>query len=203
MFLKVSKDIQNNKEYLCEVDAAIGDGDHGISMKKGFMEVEKALKEKKVDEIKDIGEIFKIIGMSLVKKIGGAAGPIFSTIFISASKIAKNKKNADLNLFYEMFEQSLRDVCKRGNSELGDKTLIDALDPAVQSLKSSTQKKYDLEKAFKLASKKAAEGVERTKNLQPRQGKSRYLQDRAVGHQDAGATSISIIFESMKDYIIS
>ena len=203
MTIKIAERIQENKDYLCEVDAAIGDGDHGISMSKGFKEAEQRLLDLDKNELSSIGEVFKVVGMSLLDKIGGAAGPIFSTIFLSGAKIAKDKETADLNLLAAMFEQAVEDVCKRGNSKPGDKTLIDSLNPAVKSLKESAEKDVNLNEGINLAYQAAEEGLEATKDMAPKQGKSRYLKDRAIGHQDAGATSITIIFKAMNEYISS
>jgi len=194
VLLIVAKKIQDNKDYLCKVDAVIGDGDHGISMAKGFKAVEENIKYKDFGKVSDL---LTSVGFSLVENIGGAAGPLFGTVFISAAKVAGDKTEVDLELLQKMFEQSVVDVCKRGGSKLGDKTMIDALQPAVEGLKESVRKDLSLVEGLELAYQKAKEGVEATKNMQPRQGKSRYLRDRALGHQDAGATSISLVFEAM------
>lgn len=201
MTIKIAEDIQENKDYLCEVDAAIGDGDHGISMAKGFKEAEKRLRDKTESDFESVGDVFKVVGMSLLDKIGGATGPIFSTIFLSGAKIAKSSESADLSLLAEMFSQAVADVCKRGNSKPGDKTLIDALNPAAEALKEAAEAELSIEKAIDAAYQAAEDGLEATKDMAPKQGKSRYLKDRAIGHQDAGATSITIIFRAMKDYL--
>ncbi|MTI61468.1 MAG: dihydroxyacetone kinase subunit L [Firmicutes bacterium] len=202
MTLRLAEEIQNNKAYLCELDAAIGDGDHGISMAKGFKEAEKRLRDINEEDLEKISDVYKLVGMALLDKIGGATGPIFSTIFLSAAKVAGDKKEADLKLFADMFTTAVEDVCKRGKSKAGEKTLIDALDPAAKALSKSAQEGLPLEKGLKNAYKEALEGVEDTKEMSPGQGKSRYLKDRAIGHQDAGATSISLMFKAMKEYLV-
>lgn len=201
MTLKITEEIQKNKAYLCELDAAIGDGDHGISMAKGFKEAENRLRDVNEESFKKIGDIYKLVGLALLDKIGGATGPIFSTIFLSAAKIAGDKKEVDLELFADMFAKSVEDVCKRGKSKPGEKTLIDALYPAAKALRGSAQEGLSLEKGLKNAYEASLSGVENTKKMVPKQGKSRYLKDRAIGHQDAGATSISLIFKAMKEYL--
>jgi len=203
MTINIAENIQKNKDYLCEVDAAIGDGDHGISMAKGFKEAEKRLRDKSESDFESIGEVFKVVGMSLLDKIGGATGPIFSTIFLSGAKIAKSSKSASLSLLAKMFSQAVDDVCKRGNSKPGDKTLIDALNPAANALTEAAESGMSIEEAIDAAYQAAEDGLEATKDMAPKQGKSRYLKDRAIGHQDAGATSITIIFRAMKDYLAS
>lgn len=198
ILLEVAEKIQKNQDYLCKVDAAIGDGDHGISMAKGFKAVEENISER---DFENIAELLNTVAFSLIDKIGGATGPLFATVFMAAGKVTNDKKDVNLELLHQMFKQAVADVCKRGGGKPGDKTMIDALQPAVEGLEEAFINNLSLEKALKIAYDKANDGVDETKKMKPRQGKSRYLGERAIGYQDAGATSISLIFEAMVDGI--
>lgn len=189
-----AKKIQENREYLCELDSAIGDGDHGNSMSKGFKAVENKLENNDPDTV---GHLFKLVGTTLMKNMGGATGPIFATLFMSAGKKAGDRKNADLDTLADMFETSLKDVSERGDAKPGDKTMIDALKPAVEALRESGKKDRSITEGMKLAYERASEGVEKTKEMKPSRGKAKSLGDRAIGHQDPGATSVSLIFKAM------
>jgi dihydroxyacetone kinase-like protein len=199
MILKIAKEIQNHKDYLCRIDAAIGDGDHGVSMAKGFKKVEDKLKNS--ENLFTIAEVNEIVGLTLLQEIGGATGPLFSTIFLSSAKIAGDRKEVDLDLLSKMFTAAVEDVCKLGKSKPGDKTLIDALKPAAEALSQAARDGLSIEEGLNMAYQNALAGVEATKEMTPKQGKARYLKDRAIGHQDAGATSISIMFKAMKEYL--
>ncbi|KXA99546.1 hypothetical protein AKJ41_05270 [candidate division MSBL1 archaeon SCGC-AAA259O05] len=197
MLSYVSEKIQDNKEFLCEIDAAIGDGDHGTSMAKGFRAAEKKLES---ESYEDIGSVMKSVGSSLMNEIGGATGPLFSTIFLSAGKIAEDEKEANLSLLGKMFEKSLEDVKARGGARPGDKTLVDSLEPAVKALKKTGRNDLGLVEGLKIACEAAQEGMEDTKEMKPKKGRAKYLDDRAIGHQDPGATSIALVFETMSKY---
>ncbi|MBL5981072.1 hypothetical protein NAAC61_02690 [Petrotoga sp. 8T1HF07.NaAc.6.1] len=199
MILKIAEEIQNHKDYLCRIDAAIGDGDHGISMAKGFKKVEDKLRNS--ENLSTIAEVNKIVGLTLLQEIGGATGPLFSTIFLSFAKIAGDRKEVDLDLLSRMFTVAVADVCKLGKSKPGDKTLIDALKPAAEALSQATKDGLSIEEGVNMAYQSALTGVEATKEMTPKRGRARYLNDRAIGHQDAGATSISIMLKAMKEYL--
>lgn len=198
MFNEVTQKIQDNREKLCEIDSAIGDGDHGTSLAKGFSASKDRLE---LDESRNIGDILRKIGMSLTEKIGGATGPLFATIFISAGKAAEGKEEVDLSLLIKMFVKATTDVQKRGGAKPGDKTMIDALKPAVEGLKEAKEDNLDLQEGLKIAHKRAKEGVKATKDMKPKKGRAKYLGERSLGHQDPGATSIALIFEAMSEYV--
>ncbi|WP_449354215.1 dihydroxyacetone kinase subunit DhaL [Virgibacillus natechei] len=198
MFLYVGKKVIENKPLLTEVDSAIGDGDHGIGMSVGFSKAEEDLSQK---ECKSINDVFKTIGMSMINSMGGASGVIFGTLFTGGVKKLDAKETLDLQLMAGIFEKSLETIKTRGKASLGDKTMIDALEPAVEGLKESADQSVSLLEGLKNAEENAAEGVESSKEYVAKFGRAKSLGERAIGHQDAGATTIWIIFKSMREWL--
>ncbi|MBS6043635.1 MAG: dihydroxyacetone kinase subunit L [Clostridium baratii] len=131
ILIKVSEKIDKNKEYLTELDAAIGDGDHGLNMSKGFNAVSDKLKAEEDD---NIGNIFKKTGMTLVSNVGGASGPLYGTAFMKASMALKDKNEIDINDFLSALKLALEGIKSRGKSTEGEKTMIDELSPAIKSM---------------------------------------------------------------------
>lgn len=198
MFLYVGEKVRENKLYLTKIDSAIGDGDHGTGMSIGFKTAAENLNKK---ECSTINDVFKTIGMSMVQSMGGASGVIFGTMFMGGVKDmdAYNEMNADT--LAEIFEKSLEAIKVRGKASLGDKTLIDALEPAVEGLKESAGKSDLLVDALEYAESLAEKGVEDTKEYVAKFGRAKSLGERAIGYQDAGATTVFIIFKSMKEWV--
>ncbi|RBW68379.1 dihydroxyacetone kinase subunit DhaL [Bacillus taeanensis] len=198
MFKYVAEQVINSKPYLTEIDSAIGDGDHGIGMAIGF---EAAVNKLNSGSFKTVNAVFSEIGMAMISSMGGASGVIFGTMFIG--KVAKLPQETNLSLPFlsTIFTDALAAIKKRGKAELGDKTMIDAFEPAVVSLQQSVSNNKTLLEGLKEAEKKAAEGVENTKNYTAKFGRAKSLGERAVGYQDAGATSVSIIIQSMRQWI--
>ncbi|SES78130.1 dihydroxyacetone kinase, C-terminal domain [Salinibacillus kushneri] len=198
MFLYVGEKVIENKPYLTKVDSAIGDGDHGIGMSVGFKSAEENLNKK---EFTTINDVFKTIGMSMVQSMGGASGVIFGTMFMGGVKNLDPCDELDTYTVAEIFDKSLEAIKVRGKASLGDKTLIDALEPAVEGLKESANKSQSLLDALKTAEKHAELGVENTKEYVAKFGRAKSLGERAIGYQDAGATSVFIIFKSMREWL--
>ncbi|WP_404455024.1 dihydroxyacetone kinase subunit DhaL [Oceanobacillus kapialis] len=198
MLLYVGEKVRENKPFLTEVDSAIGDGDHGIGMSVGFTKAEENLNQK---EFNTINDIFKTTGMSMVQSMGGASGVIFGTMFLGGVKTLEPKEHLDVETLAEVFEKSLVAIKERGKASLGDKTMIDALEPAVNGLKESATSYSSLLEALKKAETNAATGVENSKDYVAKFGRAKSLGERAIGHQDAGATSVWIIFKSMREWV--
>ncbi|MBW9156758.1 dihydroxyacetone kinase subunit DhaL [Clostridium tagluense] len=197
---KIANVIEENKSYLCELDAAIGDGDHGINMNKGFNAVKEKLRG---DNGCDIGEILKNTGMALVSNVGGASGPLYGTAFMKAALEVKGKANIDIEDFIKILEAALGGVLMRGKAVSGEKTMIDAIAPAIDAMKETLKAglvPIDILKASKDA---AIKGVEYTKTIIATKGRASYLGERSIGHQDAGATSsyliLNTVYEGVKD----
>lgn len=186
----IANDIQENKDFLTELDSAIGDADHGINMSKGF----KAVTEKIAAMTdKDCGSILKTVGMTLVSTVGGASGPLYGTAFMRAGQAVGAKTELGFEDLLVILEAALAGIKMRGKAEKGEKTIIDALEPAVEVLKSSKVNEKLVEEAVKAA--KA--GVEYTKGIIAKKGRASYLGERSIGHQDPGATSCYIMLAAI------
>jgi len=188
--------IADNKEYLTELDAAIGDGDHGINMHRGFAAVTAKLPS--VAD-KDIGSIFKTIGMTLVSTVGGASGPLYGTFFLQMGTSTSGKLELTLADWAFTLQAGVEGVIMRGKANLGDKTMIDSLVPAVQALKESVDKGSDMGEALRYSARAAEQGMLSTISLVARKGRASYLGERSAGHQDPGATSASLLIKTVAD----
>jgi len=197
----ISEKIEENKEYLSKLDTEIGDGDHGFSMANGFSSMAEKLQEYPG---LSIGEILKKSGFELIKKIGGAAGAVFGTLFTAqASYYQKNLNEKDtlsLQDMVSMLEEAADQIQKRGGAKPGDKTMIDALLPAVEVLKKAAKDNKTFSEAFKLAAEEARRGAESTRNMIARKGRSKNLGERSVGYIDPGAESTHLIFKALAEF---
>lgn len=195
---KIADVINENKLYLTELDAVIGDGDHGLNMSKGF----EAVKEKlTTDDGENIGNILKKVGMTLVSTVGGASGPLYGTAFMKAAPVLNGKSEINMDDFIDALEAALEGVKMRGKSVAGEKTMIDAIEPAVNSLKESKEKGLSSIESLEKAQSVALEGVEKTKEIKATKGRASYLGDRSIGHQDAGATSSYLILKTIYECV--
>jgi len=198
MFLHVSDVMVDSEDFLTEIDNRIGDGDHGIGMAIGFKGVKKELEG---NDFRYVNEVFHSIGMTMLRVMGGASGVLFGTVFVSGIVGYESKKDFTLEDFAKVFVKSLKMLKKRGKAQIGDKTMIDALEPASYALAEGTRRGYDIKAGFAYAAAEAERGMEHTKNCRARFGRAKYYGDDAVGLQDAGATSVSIIFSAMSEWI--
>jgi phosphoenolpyruvate---glycerone phosphotransferase subunit DhaL len=196
---RIDEVLDENKAFLTELDAAIGDGDHGINMNKGFKAVTLKLKD---DDGSDIGSILKKAGMALVSNVGGASGPLYGTAFMKAAGEVSGKSEIDIKDFIKMLEAALGGIKMRGKAEPGDKTMIDAIEPALNAIKASVNNGENSIDALYMAKDAAQKGIEYTKGIIARKGRASYLGERSLGHQDAGATSsylmLNVIYEEAK-----
>ena len=183
-----------NKEYLTELDSAIGDADHGINMKRGF--------DKVVDKLpsvadKDIGSIMKTTGMALISSVGGAAGPLYGTFFMRGGMAAASKEKLTGEDIVEMLQSGVEGVVQRGRAELGDKTMVDALTPGVDAMRESLENGDDTIVALEAGVDAAEQGMKDTIPMQAKKGRASYLGERSIGHQDPGATSSYLILKTL------
>lgn len=192
--------IKDNKQYLTDLDSAIGDGDHGINMNKGF----KAVVEK-LDAVKDkdCGEVLKTTAMTLISTVGGASGPLYGTAFLKASMAVKGKMELDKEDILKIFDEAIKGIVMRGKAKQGEKTMLDSLIPAYEELKESFENGSSLSEAFNNACIAANEGVEYTKTIRATKGRASYLGDRSIGHQDPGATSSYLMIKTIADTLKS
>ena len=188
--------LDENNHYLTKLDAAIGDGDHGINMDRGFKAV--MLKLPDVAD-KDIGTILKTVGMTLISTVGGAAGPLYGTFFLQAGMKSTGKMELNLEDWLLALEAAVEGVVMRGKAELGDKTMVDALSPAVESLKHSMDDHMSIDQAIQLSAEAAKQGMVDTIPWVARKGRASYLGERSAGHQDPGATSSYLILQAAAD----
>jgi dihydroxyacetone kinase phosphoprotein-dependent L subunit len=198
MFLYVAEKIIGSKTLLTEVDSAIGDGDHGIGMSIGFSSAVTNLQKQ---DFSTINEIFKSIGMSLISSMGGASGVIFGTMFLGGIKNLENYNSLNLETLAVIFENSLKAIKERGKAAVGDKTMVDSFQPAVNALKEAVNSSLLLLDGLQAAEEKARVGMENTKGYIANFGRAKSLGERAIGHQDAGATSVWLIFKSIREWV--
>jgi phosphoenolpyruvate---glycerone phosphotransferase subunit DhaL len=184
--------IAENSAYLTQLDSDIGDADHGANMDRGFKAVINKLPDM---NDKDIGTIFKTVGMTLISTVGGAGGPLYGTWFLQAGLKTAGKMELSLANWAEALEASLNGIVMRGKAEPGDKTMVDALTPAVKALKQAVQENQPLNVALELSAEAAKKGMEATIPLVARKGRASYLGERSAGHQDPGATSSYLILK--------
>lgn len=192
----VAQVIADNNRYLTELDAAIGDADHGANMDRGFKAV--LVKMPEIND-KDIGTIFKTIGMTLISTVGGAGGPLYGTFFLQAGMKTAGKMELTLSDWADAMEAALSGIIMRGKAEVGDKTMVDALTPAVQALRKAVQEELPINQALTLSAEAAQQGMEGTIPLVARKGRASYLGERSAGHQDPGATSSYLILKAAAD----
>jgi dihydroxyacetone kinase-like protein len=188
--------ISENRDYLIQLNSVTGDADHGANMDRGFRAVIARMPE---ISHQDIGTIFKTVGMTLQSTIGGAAGPLYGTFFLQAGRKAAGKMELNLNDWCTALQAALDGVVMRGNAEPGDKTMVDALFPAVNALKQAAEENLPLQQALIQSAAAAKMGMEQTTQLVARKGRASYLRERSAGHQDPGATSMFLILKAAAD----
>ena len=182
----MAKKIEAEKDYLTQLDNEIGDGDHGINMARGFEAVEKKLPSLVGG---DIGALLKGVGMQLVSTVGGASGPLYGTAFMKAGMACKGLTEIDGPAFVKAMEAAVDGIKMRGKATEGEKTMLDALCPALKVLQDDVTAGKSLKEALQDAAQAAEKGVEYTKTIIATKGRASYLGERSLGHQDPGATS--------------
>lgn len=192
---KIGEKIIEEKEFLTELDKPIGDCDHGINMARGFAEVEKKLETMKDS---DLGTIFKTTGMTLVSTVGGSAGPLYGTAFMKMGMALNGKNEMNFEDFIKAFEMAVEGVKQRGKSDKGEKTMLDAMIPALDAMKASYEETGDVKTAWKAGTEAAESGVEYTKTIIATKGRASYVGERSIGHQDPGATSFTFMMETVQ-----
>ena len=190
--LNLVKAIQENKEYLSEVDGLIGDGDHGINMNKGF-----TLAGQRITPDQSFSSALKILGDTLLMEIGGSMGPIYGTFFRKSASSVKALDSIDKLAFGKMLQKALDGIKEIGDARVGDKTLIDTLEPAVTAFNASCEAGKSFSEAIDAADEAALKGKDSTKDMIARIGRASRLGERSRGVLDAGATSCYIILHDM------
>jgi dihydroxyacetone kinase-like protein len=185
---------QDQMDALSRMDAAIGDGDHGISMARGFQAVGAKLPD--VQE-RGIGAIARMVGDSLTGGIGGVTGPVFGTIFTQLALQAQGRNELGVADLARALRGALEAIQTIGQAQVGDKTMVDALAPAVAALERAADEGRDLDDALAAAAQAAEGGARATAAMRATRGRARYLGERSVGHQDPGATSFALIMKAL------
>lgn len=185
--------VETNKNYLVQLDSDIGDGDHGANMHRGMQAVVTKLP---TVADKDIGAVLKTVGMTLVSTVGGASGPLYGTMFMQMGTAATGKMELTLADWAAMLEAGLNGVIMRGKANPGDKTMVDALTPALTALKESAANGAVLVEALRQSAAAAEQGTRDTIPLVAKKGRASYLGERSAGHQDPGATSSTLLLQA-------
>jgi phosphoenolpyruvate---glycerone phosphotransferase subunit DhaL len=182
--------IGENAQYLTDLDAAIGDADHGINMERGMSAVLAALDEAAPA---DMSALCKQVGMTLVKSVGGASGPLYGTFFLRMAGALGTGDRVDAADFAKALRAGVEGVVQRGRAEAGDKTMFDALAPALDALDAALSSGGDLAVGLADATVAAEKGRDATESMVARKGRASYLGQRSVGHVDPGATSAAML----------
>lgn len=190
--------LAENKEYLTELDSAIGDADHGINMDRGFRKVMEKLPD---SSNLDIGGILKAVGMTLISTVGGASGPLYGTFYLQAGTAVAGKDELTGEDVATLLEAGVQGILKRGRAQLEDKTMYDAWEPALKALREALNDGKSTEEALDAAVSAADEGMKATIPLVARKGRASYLGERSAGHQDPGATSSHLILKALRDVL--
>src|ERR671933_1983862 len=184
--------MEEHRRYLTKLDSEIGDGDHGTNMHRGF---QAAFERVEVAQAASPADVLKDVSMALISKVGGAAGPLYGTAFLRASTALSGKEEVSAEDAAEALEAALGGIKQRGKAEVGDKTIVDALEPAAEAAKEASGE-GSVAGVLRAAAEAAKEGAESTVRLTARKGRSSYLGARAEGHQDPGATSTYLLLDA-------
>ena len=188
--------IEANRDHLTQLDAAIGDADHGINLARGFAAVLAALDAKPAATP---GAVLTLTGSTLISKVGGASGPLYGTAFRRAGQALGAAEDVDLTALSQALEAALAGVQQLGAAREGDKTMVDALAPATRALAKAVAEGAPQADALAAAAAAAAEGAAATVSMEARKGRASYLGPRSVGHEDPGAASTVLILTALRD----
>lgn len=193
---EIAEAVKDRRDYLTQLDAAIGDGDHGVNMDRGFDAVGKALAGQ--DGSVPPGKLLILAGKTLVSTVGGASGPLWGTAFRRAGRALGDSEEIGERELLAALEAGLDGVVELGAAQPGDKTMVDALRPAIDALQAALDAGEPLDQALGSAADAAEEGARATVPLQARKGRASYLGERSIGHQDPGATSAALIVRALQ-----
>ena len=193
---RVAAVLHENREYLTQLDSPIGDSDHGINMDRGFKAV--IVKLPTVENM-DIGSILKTVGTTLVSTVGGASGPLYGTAFLRAGMATSGKNELYEADVVHMLEAALEGIKARGKAQPGEKTMVDALTPAIAAMKEAEQQNASMSQLLHRGSEAAEAGMKATIPMLATKGRASYLGERSIGHQDPGATSSWLMLKALAD----
>ena len=196
LLLEVTGAFEAQKEYLSGLDAQVGDGDHGFSMARGCGAGRRAVEDLPEDSAP--GEYLKAYGRALTCEVGGAMGPLFGLIFTQLGAAVRASGRLDTATAAKGMEDALGNITELGGAREGDKTMVDAIAPAVRSLADSAEKGLPLAQALADSARAARGGLEATEAMAARRGRAKYLREKSVGHRDAGAASFCLLMDTMR-----
>jgi len=191
-----AKMLEEHRDELSRLDREIGDGDHGENMNRGFAALVTAMERDAPDSP---GGVLKLVAMTLISKVGGAAGPLYGTAFLRAATAVKDAGELDADIMARALRAALDGVVARGKAERGDKTMVDALLPAVLAAESAAERGEDVPALLRAAADAAAEGADSTVLVLARKGRASYLGERSIGHMDPGARSTALLLRTFAD----
>jgi phosphoenolpyruvate---glycerone phosphotransferase subunit DhaL len=191
----VARQIHDNRDYLTQLDAAIGDADHGVNMDRGFAVALQRIDE---DTSRPPGSLLEAVGTTLVLSVGGAAGPLYGSAIRQMGRSLDTSETFDAEDLLVLLRAALEEIQRLGAAQPGDKTIVDALAPAIDAFERGLRSGEDFAAAAERARTAAEEGMRSTVPLQARKGRASYLGPRSVGHQDPGATSTAMLFAALE-----
>jgi phosphoenolpyruvate---glycerone phosphotransferase subunit DhaL len=194
----VSERIRENRDYLTQLDSAIGDADHGVNLDRGFS---TAVTKLPPVADKDIGTILKTVGTTLVSVVGGASGPLYGTAFLRAGMALADKYEISPEDVVAALEAALEGIKARGKAQLGEKTMVDAITPGIEALKTALAAGSPFLEALRASVAAVEQGMKDTIPLLATKGRASYLGERSIGHQDPGATSSFLIAQVLLETV--
>ena len=193
IFVRMNEIIQRSSDYLTELDTPIGDGDMGANLARGF----KAVMEKLPAMVeKDPGYILKVVGMTLASAVGGNSGVLYGSAFMKAGAAAVGKTELDIGSFIYMLSEAITEIQRRGRASLGDKTMLDAMIPALDAIKAAEGTPAQV---LAEGLKAAQAGAEGTIEMKARWGTAAYFGERSIGHKDPGAESFALLLSAITE----
>lgn len=194
----VIKAILSDKDYLSQLDAKIGDGDHGLNMARGAMAAEEALEE--LDDAANVKEILQAVGDAVLMNVGGTAGPLYGAGILEAAKVVDEDSKLNAETLEKVFGAAVSAIQRRGKADKGDKTMLDVLIPIHETFKAENTVGKNLDQILTEARDAAKDGVEFTKTIPAKKGRASYFGDKSIGCEDPGAMSSFIIFRTLCSY---
>lgn len=198
--IKLTELFENEKDTLCELDRKIGDGDHGVTMNIGYQAVKQEINNE-LQSQNDIAKISVAVGKTFLDAVGSSVGPLYASGYLKGAVAVKNKDNLDDTALYDFWIAFSKGIKARGKAEIGDKTMIDTLEPFFDSLEQSKSKGESFEIGFDKGLIAAKQGMESTKDIISNKGRSKRLGYRSQGHIDPGAMSAYLMLETFKPFV--
>lgn len=201
-FYRLSGVYSENREYLTQLDAAIGDADHGINLDRGFTAVRTMLEQSSPAACECAGSVpllLKNVSMTLIKTVGGASGPLYGTFFLKGSGAVGDAGEIDGKQLVEILEAGVEGIRMRGRAAEGEKTMLDALAPAVRAMKEEVHKNSSLDMVLLKGEEAAEKGMLATKEMKALKGRASYLGERSIGHIDPGAASAFLMIKAARE----